>query len=131
MGEAAGFQDGLTGFGTMYAFRSGYHAAWSIINNEDYDHRWQKDMLKPMEVSHTNRRLFARLSNDGYENLIEMLSSKNPLIVKSLGGDDLQHLLKKLYNHTLSPLLRPIVFWRSLAPFYKFLLSMAGRLRSH
>ena len=44
--------------------------------------------------------------------------------------DDLQHLLKKLYNYTLSPLLRPIVFWRTLAPFYKFLLSLAGRLSS-
>ena len=130
VGEAAGFQDGLTGFGTMYAFRSGYHAALSMIHNDDYDYRWQKDMLKPMEVSHTNRRLFERLSNEGYENLIGMLNSKNPLIVKLLGGDDLQHLLKKLYNYTLSPLLRPIVFWRTLAPFYKFLLSLAGRLSS-
>lgn len=55
VGEAAGFQDCLAGFGTMYAFRSGYHAAQSIIHNDDYDRRWQTDMLDPMEVSRTNR----------------------------------------------------------------------------
>ena len=34
IGEAAGFQDCLAGFGMMYAFKSGYHAAQSIINDD-------------------------------------------------------------------------------------------------
>jgi flavin-dependent dehydrogenase len=102
IGEAAAFQDCLAGFGMMYAFKSGYHAAQSIIRNEDYDRLWQADMLKPMAVSRTNRFLFERLSNDGYEKLVRMLDSQNSAIMKLLGGDDLQHILKKLYNHSLS-----------------------------
>ena len=126
IGEAAGFQDCLAGFGMMYALKSGYHAAQSIIKNEDYDRLWQADMLKPMAVSRTNRFLFERLSNDGYEKLVKMLDSQNSAIVKLLGGDDLQHILKKIYNHSLSYFLRPVVFWRKLASVYKLILSLVG-----
>ena len=126
IGEAAGFQDCLAGFGMMYALKSGYHAAQSIVRNEDYDRLWQADMLKPMAVSRTNRFLFERLSNDGYEKLVKMLDSQNSAIVKLLGGDDLQHILKKVYNHSLSYFLRPLVFWRRLTPIYKLILSLAG-----
>ena len=114
----------------MYAFRSGYHAAQSIIHNDDYDRRWQMDLLNPMEVSRTNRYLFEKLSNDGYEKLVKMLDSPNPVIVKLLGGDDLKSVLKKIYNHTPSRLLRPILFWRKLAPLYKFLLTLPGRFQT-
>jgi flavin-dependent dehydrogenase len=126
IGEAAGFQDCLAAFGMMYALKSGYHAAQSIIRNEDYDRLWQADMLKPLAVSRTNRFLFERLSNDGYEKLVRMLDSPNWVIVKLLGGDDLQHILKRLYNHSLSYFLRPLVFWKRLTPIYKFILSLVG-----
>jgi flavin-dependent dehydrogenase len=126
IGEAAGFQDCLAGFGMMYALKSGYHAAQSIIRNENYDRLWQADMLKPMAVSRTNRFLFEKLSNDGYEKLVKMLDSQNSAIVKLLGGDDLQYILKRLYNHSLSYLLRPLVFWKRLTSLYRFFLSLAG-----
>jgi flavin-dependent dehydrogenase len=126
IGEAAGFQDCLAGFGMMYALKSGYHAARSIIRNEDYNRLWQADLLKPMAVSRTNRFLFERLSNDGYEKLVKMFDSRNSAIVKLLGGDDLQHILKKIYNHALAYFLRPLVFWKRLTPIYKFILSLAG-----
>ena len=129
IGEAAAFQDCLAGFGMMYAFKSGYHAAQSIIRNEDYDRLWQADMLKPMAVSRTNRFLFERLSNDGYEKLVRMLDSQNSVVLKLLGGDDLQHILKKIYNHSLSYFLRPLVFWKRLTPIYKFILNLAARGR--
>lgn len=128
IGEAAGFQDCMAGFGMLYAFKSGYHAAQSIIKKDDYNRRWQADMLKPLEASVTNRLLFERLSNPGYEKLIDMLNSENPVIVKLLGGDDLQYILRKLYNHSLSYLLRPVFFWRKLAPIYRFLLKLFGRM---
>lgn len=130
VGEAGGFQDGLSGFGLMYAFRSGYHAAQSIIQNDDYDLRWQSAMLKPIEVSHINRYLFEKLSNEGYEKLVNMLDSQNPAIVKLLGGDDLKSIVKKIYHHSPSYLLHPILFWRKLSPLYTFLLSLPGRLLS-
>ena len=129
IGEAAGFQDCLAGFGMMYALKSGYHAAQSIIRNDDYDRLWQADMLKPMKVSRTNRFLFERLSNDGYEKLVRMLASQNSFIVKLLGGDDLQYVLKRLYNHSLPYSLRPLLFWKRLAPLYRFLFSLAGGAR--
>jgi flavin-dependent dehydrogenase len=74
VGEAAGFQDCFAGFGMMYAFKSGYHAAQSIIRNDDYDRLWQADILKPMAVSRTNRFLFEKLSNDGYDKLVKILT---------------------------------------------------------
>jgi flavin-dependent dehydrogenase len=129
IGEAAGFQDCLAGFGMMYAFKSGYYAAKSIIEKSDFDTLWQADMLKPMYVSLRNRALFERLSNVGYEKLIGMLNMKNSLVLKLLGGDDLQLILKKLYNHSLSYLLRPVVFGKKLAPIYKFFLTLPGRDR--
>jgi flavin-dependent dehydrogenase len=128
VGEAAGFQDCLAGFGMIYAIKSGYYAARSIIKNENYDLLWQADMLKPMAASRTNRFLFKRLSNAGYEKLIDMLNSQNWLIVKLLGGDDMRLILQKLYNHSLSHLLRPVVFWRKLEPIYRFLLKLVGRV---
>ncbi|MDH3882581.1 MAG: NAD(P)-binding protein [Desulfobacterales bacterium] len=126
IGEAAAFQDCLAGFGMMYALKSGYHAAQSIIRNDDYDRLWQADMLKTMEVSRINRFLFERLSNEGYEKVVKLLDSQNSVIVKLFGGDDLQHIFKKLYNHSLSYFLRPLVFWKRLTPIYKFILSLVG-----
>ena len=128
IGEAAGFQDCLAGFGMMYAFKSGYYAARSIIENNDFDRLWKAKMLKPLKASRANRFLFEKLSNEGYEKLVDMLGSQNAVIVKLLGGDDFQLVLKKLYNHSLSHLLRPVVFWRKLAPTYRFLLKLVGRV---
>ncbi len=130
IGEAAGFQDCMAGFGMLYALKSGYYAARSIANNDNYDRLWQADLLKPLRASVTNRFLFARLTNEGYEKLIDMLNSQNSVIVKFLGGDDFRLILKKLYNHSLSYLLRPVVFWRKLQPLYRLLLTFIGRIFS-
>jgi len=110
IGEAAGFQDYLAGFGMLYAFKSGYLAAKSIIEDCDYDRLWQKVLLKPMQISAVNRKLYEMLSNPGYEKLIDLLNSSNPVIRKLLGGEDLGHIMKKIYNHALSYLLRPLLF---------------------
>ena len=128
IGEAAGFQDCLAGFGMLYAFKSGHHAAQSIIKDDDYDLRWQADMLNTMQASRTNRLLFEKLSNNGYEKLVKMLDSRNPAIRKILGGEDLQIILKKLYNHSLPYLLRPVLYWRFFVPLYRFVLKIAGRI---
>jgi len=106
IGEAAGFQDCLAGFGMHYAFKSGYLAAKSIIEDCDYDCLWQEVMLKPMQISAVNRKLYEKLSNAGYEKLIDLLNSSNPRIRKMLGGKDFKNVMKKIYNHSLSYLLR-------------------------
>ncbi|MEJ2282213.1 MAG: NAD(P)-binding protein [Desulfobacterales bacterium] len=100
-GEAAGFQDCLAGFGMMYAFKSGYFAARSIIENRDYDRLWQKDFIRPMEISVRNREIFDGLSNRGYEILVDVLNTDNKVIQKLLGGNDLRQILKKVYNYSI------------------------------
>jgi flavin-dependent dehydrogenase len=126
IGEAAGFQDCLAGFGMMYAFKSGYCAARSIIENSDFDRLWQTEMLKPLKISRANRLLFEKLSNEGYEKVVDMLGSRNAAIVKLLGGDDFKLVLNKLYNHSISHLLRPIIFQRKLTPIFRLLLRFIG-----
>jgi flavin-dependent dehydrogenase len=130
IGEAAGFQDSLAGFGMLYAFKSGYYAACSIVENDDYDRLWQADMRRPLEASRTNRLLFEHLSNSGYEKVVELLNSRNPAVIKLLGGDDLRLILGRLYNRSLSYLLRPVVFWRKLTPLYRLSLSFTKRIFS-
>jgi len=112
VGEAAGFQDCLAGFGMLYAVKSGYHAACSLIENRDYDRRWRRDMEAPMRVSIRNRRLYEQLGNDGYVRLIEALNSKNPLVRLLRGGNDLRRILKRAYNHSFPRLLHPFLLQR-------------------
>lgn len=111
VGEAAGFQDCFMGFGMLYAFKSGYLAAKSIIDDRDYNQLIDNELLKPMQISCANRVLWEKLSNKGYERLIHLLNSRNPIVKSFLGGDDLRLILKKLYIRSLSPFLRPFLFW--------------------
>jgi hypothetical protein len=106
IGEAAGFQDCLAGFGMMYAIKSGFFAARSIIEGSDYDDLWQKNFLKPMSNSVENRQIFEKLSNRGYEVLVDVLNSENKVIQKFLGGDNMRHILKKIYNYSVPQPLR-------------------------
>jgi flavin-dependent dehydrogenase len=110
VGEAAGFQDCLFGFGMLYAFKSGYLAAKSIVEDLDYNQLLNSEILKPIQISVRNRELFEKLSNRGYNRLIKALNSRNPIIRKLLGGDDLRKILRKLYNRSLSYFLRPLLF---------------------
>ncbi len=66
VGEQAGFQDTLWGFGMRLAILSGVLAARSLLNNEDYDVLWQRELKPQMETSVVNRALFSLLGNRGY-----------------------------------------------------------------
>jgi hypothetical protein len=101
IGEAAGFQDCLFGFGMIYALKSGYLVAKSIIEGEDYDRLWKQEILEPMKISIKNRRIFEKLSNKGFERIVALFKSRNLLVRKLWGGDDLRHRMKKAYNHSL------------------------------
>ena len=94
----------------IYAFKSGYCAARSIIENIDYDKLWKKEFLKQLKVSAINRRIYERLSNEGFEKLVDMLNSKNFIITRLRGGEDLKDIMKRLYNDPISLLLRPLLF---------------------
>lgn len=66
VGEQAGFQDTLWGFGMRLAIMSGVLAARSLLNGENYDTLWQRELRPQMETSVVNRALFAMLGNRGY-----------------------------------------------------------------
>jgi len=88
VGESAGFQDFLFGFGMRYAMHSGYLAAQSIIEHRSYPALCKEQIIPKMEVSLANRWLFTRLENLGYTILLDRLKSKQ----------DIMPVLLKQYN---------------------------------
>jgi len=97
-GEAAGFQDHLAGFGMRYAFLSGYFAAKSIADKENYDELWKKTFLNQWKTGISNKLLFDMLGNPGYSLALRF----HRLLVK-----DFQKVLRKNYN---SSLLKKIIY---------------------
>ncbi|OGN07312.1 MAG: hypothetical protein A3B86_00980 [Candidatus Yanofskybacteria bacterium RIFCSPHIGHO2_02_FULL_38_22b] len=62
VGEAAGFQDKLFGFGIRFALISGILAATSFIEIKNYDDLWKPEFMRLMKVSRANRFIFANFS---------------------------------------------------------------------
>ena len=66
IGEQAGFQDTLWGFGMRLVISSGQLAAESLLTGEDYDTLWRRELKPQLDASVVNRCLFALLGNRGY-----------------------------------------------------------------
>jgi len=66
VGESAGLQDFLWGFGIRYAITSGYLAAESIVNNDDYGRSAKKHFVHKLKASAVNRYLWEKLSLNDY-----------------------------------------------------------------
>ena len=92
VGENAGFQDALWGFGIKYAMLSGYYAAKSIIENQDYYTLCKQFIFPQLQTSLANRWLFAHLYNTGYSFILNKLRNM----------DDVIPALRKHYNTSLS-----------------------------
>ena len=99
IGESAGFQDYLWGFGLRYAILSGYLAAMSIITGSDYDYLWKKEVRPMMKTSLVNRYLIEKFGDFGYRYIAKKFAEGNPL-----------NFLKRNYNPSfLKNFLFPIV----------------------
>jgi len=99
VGESAGFQDALWGFGLRYAIVSGWLAARSIIDGSDYDRLWQTRLRPQLETSLVNRFLFESFGHAGYRYLTGQFR----------GGDPCDYL-RRHYNASLGKrLLFPLV----------------------
>jgi flavin-dependent dehydrogenase len=70
VGESAGLQDFLWGFGMRFAITSGYLAAQSIINTEDYEEIAKKDFRNKLNSSAVNRYLWERAAKKDYSFII-------------------------------------------------------------
>jgi len=83
VGEQAGFQDTLWGFGMRLAISSGILAAQSLLHGENYDRLWQRELKPQMETSVVNRALFSMVGNRGYSWFLRQLVS-SPNLRESL-----------------------------------------------
>lgn len=79
VGEAAGFQDALWGFGLRYAMVSGHLAARSILEGdaESYEQRWKQRFRGLIQSSVVNRYFYERLGNPGYRAFLSRLSASH------------------------------------------------------
>jgi len=100
VGELAGFQDALAGFGLRYAFRSGVLAARSMIEGTDYTRLWRRDLLPALRVGTVNRFIFNLVRERGWRHAL-----------RKLGRADTGATLRRFYgpsplNRALYPLAR-------------------------
>ena len=65
VGEQAGFQDTLWGFGIRVAVRSGILAARSLMEGGDFDARWRHDLGPALRAAVVNRAVFESFGNAG------------------------------------------------------------------
>lgn len=79
LGESAGFQDALFGFGMRYAMTSGFLAAQSIIRASSYDELWKENLLPLLRVSASNRMIYELLGNGGYEFVFKRIATRADL----------------------------------------------------
>ncbi len=87
IGESAGFQDCLWGFGMRYAIMSGRLAAESIMGGLNYDMLWKRQLKPMLDASLVNRYLFEKAGHAGYRYL-----------TKRLAGGDPRDFLRRHYN---------------------------------
>ncbi len=102
IGEAAGFQDFLWGFGMRYAITSGYLAAESIISGSDYDRLWKRELGPILRTSLVNRYLYERLGHFGYR-----------YIAKNAARSDICNFLFRHYKPSIfKNVLLPLAYMR-------------------
>ncbi len=89
------FQDTLWGFGMRLAISSGVLAAQSLLNGEDYDTLWQRELKPLMETSVVNRALYSMVGNRGYSWCLRLQISR-PNLRESLRRQYQPSLLKRL-----------------------------------
>jgi len=101
VGEAAGFQDALWGFGMRYAVTSGHLAAkaWLQGNPQNYDTMWQHCLGAKMQAGIVNRYIYSKFGNVGYTRFLRRLEAS---------GDVRSWLMKHHQKHWTSRLLFPL-----------------------
>ena len=100
IGEQAGFQDALAGFGMRFALRSGLLAARSIVEGAEYEELWRRALLPLQRVGVVNRIHFNIAGESGRR-----------LAIRKLSRDDAGLVLRRFYcpswlAHLLFPIAR-------------------------
>lgn len=102
IGEQAGFQDALAGFGMRYALRSGLLAAQSIIQGTDYTSLWCRELRPLLRAGIVNRFIFNLVGERGWR-----------AAVRRLSREDTRLVLRRFYRPSaLSRLVFPVAWLR-------------------
>lgn len=91
VGECAGAQDALWGFGLWFAVESGVLAARSVVEGRDYGQAFKRTLLPRARRLLVCRWLFERVPASRYESFLARFS----------GLDDARPLLKRFYGPSL------------------------------
>ena len=106
VGEQAGFQDALAGFGMRYALRSGILAARSLIEGTDYTRLWRQELLPLLRTGVCNRFIFNSVGARGRR-----------WALRGMSRSDTAAKLRRLYRPSvLTRLVYPLAIWRYRAP---------------
>lgn len=76
VGEQAGFQDTLWGFGIRLAMASGVLAAKSLLSGDNYDDLWHRQLRPQMQTAIVNRAFYGLLGNRGYRWFLKRTTDK-------------------------------------------------------
>ena len=98
VGESAGFQDALWGFGIRFAVLSGYLAAESIIHNKNYDQLVADQILPLLKVTLANRFLYDRAGNYGKQFLLNRIQKSQDVLALLRKQHQLSGLKKILFK---------------------------------
>lgn len=108
IGEQAGFQDALAGFGLRYAVRSGVLAARALLEGRDYEALWRREIGGQLRTGIVNRLLFNSLGTQGMR-----------MAIRRLSDGDAGLALRRFYQPWwLSRALFPIARWRYRRPLH-------------
>lgn len=120
VGEQAGFQDSLAGFGIRYALRSGLLAARSIAEDEDYAQLCRRELLPLVRAGAVNRFVFNTLGERGWR-----------LALRKLECADTAAILRRFYQPSAwSRLVFPLAARLYKAPLGRHVGGRADRRRT-
>ncbi len=104
IGEQAGFQDALAGFGLRYAMSSGILAARCLLEGHDYAAAWRREILPRLKTGIANRLIFETMGPAAHSWALRGLAG---------GGNDPVNRLQRLYApQGLTRLAYPFAAWR-------------------
>lgn len=107
VGEQAGFQDALAGFGIRYALRSGILAARTLLQGRQNERSWASMILPQLRRGITNRFLINTFGDRAWSLILRGLA---------LNGSDVRKGLQHLYQPSLlTDLIFPLALWRTRA----------------
>lgn len=78
IGEHAGFQDALAGFGMRYALRSGICAARCLLNGESYEASWRRELRPAIREGVSNRLLYDWAGDRGRRVMLSRMAGPDP-----------------------------------------------------